>query len=194
MKTSTIVILVVVALLAIGGITIFSSYVSYNNKEVSLRAQSDAQIKVIEGYHDAMWKIITQKAGVTQEYAASFDSIYTHIMEGRYSGGSQDGSLMKWIQESNPSFDASLYKDLMNTIEVQRIAFKNAQEKEIDIIREHETLLKTMPSCWFISDKRPIEYTVVSSTKSKMTMETGLDDDVELFKKYFYPFPYTKPF
>ena len=104
-------------------------------------------------------------------------------MEGRYSGGSKDGSLMKWIQESNPSFDASLYKDLMNTIEVQRIAFKNAQEKEIDIIREHETLLKTMPSCWFISDKRPIEYTVVSSTKSKMTMETGLDDDVELFKK-----------
>ena len=75
------------------------------------------------------------------------------------------------------------YKDLMNTIEVQRLAFKNAQEKEIDIIREHEMLLKTMPSCWFISDKRPIEYTVVSSTKSKMTMETGLDDDVELFKK-----------
>ena len=183
MKTSTIVTLVVIALLAIGGITIFSTYVTYNNKEVSLRAQSDAQIKVIEGYHDAMWKIITQKAGVTQEYAASFDSIYTHIMEGRYSGGSKDGSLMKWIQESNPSFDASLYKDLMNTIEVQRIAFKNAQEKEIDIIREHETLLKTMPSCWFISDKRPIEYTVVSSTKSKMTMETGLDDDVELFKK-----------
>ena len=52
MKTSTIVTLVVIALLAIGGITIFSTYVSYNNKEVSLRAQSDAQIKVIEGYHD----------------------------------------------------------------------------------------------------------------------------------------------
>ena len=181
MKTSTIVTLVVIALLAIGGITIFSSYVSYNNKEVSLRAQSDAQIKVIEGYHDAMWKIISQKAQVSNEYRAGFDSIYTHIISGRYSQG--DGSLMKWIQESNPSFDASLYKDLMNTIEVQRIAFKNAQEKEIDIIREHETLLKTMPSCWFISDKRPIEYTVVSSTKSKMTMETGLDDDVELFKK-----------
>ena len=183
MKTSTIVALVVVALLAIGGISIFSVYVSYNNKEIELRAQSDAQIKVIEGYHDTMWKIISQKAGVTQEYATSFDSIYTHIMEGRYSAGSNDGSLMKWIQESNPSFDASLYKDLMNTIEVQRLAFKNAQEKEFDIIREHETLLKTMPSSWFISDKRPIEYTVVSSTKSKMTMESGIDDDVELFKK-----------
>ena len=109
MKTSTIVTLVVVSLLAIGGISIFSVYVSYNNKEVSLRAQSDAQIKVIEGYHDAMWKIISQKAGVTQEYAESFDSIYTHIMEGRYSGGSKDGSLMKGIKESNPSFDASLY-------------------------------------------------------------------------------------
>ena len=56
MKTSTFVTLVVIGLLAIGGISIFSAYVSYNNKEVSLRAQSDAQIKVIEGYHDGKRK------------------------------------------------------------------------------------------------------------------------------------------
>ena len=53
----------------------------------------------------------------------------------------------------------------------------------LDIIREHETLCQTYPSKWFVTNKTPIEYTVISSTKSKMTMETGIDDDVQLFNK-----------
>ena len=32
-----------------------------------------------------------------------------------------------------------------------------------------------------MTDKERIEYTVISSTRSKVVMETGLDDDVKLF-------------
>ena len=71
----------------------------------------------------------------------------------------------------------------MQTIEVQRLSFAKSQERMLDIIREHETLCNTYPSKWFVSNKTPIEYTVVSSTRSKITMETGVDDEVELFKK-----------
>lgn len=88
---------------------------------------------------------------------------------------------MKWIQESNPEFDASLYKDLMQSIEILRTEFQHAQEKELDIIREHTNLCTTYPSKWFVSNKEPIEYTIISSTKSKATMETGLDDDISVF-------------
>jgi hypothetical protein len=53
----------------------------------------------------------------------------------------------------------------------------------LDIVREHKTLCSTYPGKWFISNTTPIEYTVVSSTRSKDVMNTGLDDDVDLFKK-----------
>ena len=88
---------------------------------------------------------------------------------------------MKWIQEANPNFDTSLYKDLAQSIEIQRTEFQKVQERMIDIKREHEVLLTTVPSKWFISNKTPIEYTIISSTRSKVVMETGLDDDVSLF-------------
>ena len=103
-------------------------------------------------------------------------------MEGRYSGNG-DGSLMKWVTEQNPNFDTSLYKDLSQSIELLRTEFQKSQERMLDLIREHTTLCNTFPGRWFISNKTPIEYTVVSSTKSKVVMETGLDDDVDIFKK-----------
>ena len=165
----------------VGGITLLSSYFSYNNKEVSLREQAEAQRGKVEGVHDAMWKIISQKAQVSDQYRVGFDSIYTHIIEGRYSKG--DGTLMKWIKESNPNFDTSLYKDVMDAVEIQRTQFMKAQERMLDIKREHDILCKTYPSKWFISDTSEIKYTVVSSSRSKNTMDSGKDDNIELFKK-----------
>lgn len=179
MKKQNLIILCVIGVIVAG---IFMSYVNYNNREVSLRAESDAQRAKIEGVHDKMWKTLQQKAQVSNEYAQSFDSIYSHIMEGRYSnGGEGDGSLMKWIKESNPEFDASLYKDLMMSIETLRTEFQLSQERMLDIIREHKTLCSTIPGVWFVSDKSPIDYTVVSSSRSKATMQDGLDDDTDLF-------------
>lgn len=177
----TIVVIAIVVIFGLAVITTVGSYFSYNNKEVSLREQAEAQRGKVEGVHDAMWKIISQKAQVSNEYRAGFDSIYTHIISGRYSQG--DGSLMKWITEANPNFDTSLYKDLMDAIEVQRTQFMKAQERMIDIKREHSTLCKTYPGCWLISNTSEIEYTIISSTQSKQTMETGIDDNVDLFKK-----------
>jgi hypothetical protein len=88
---------------------------------------------------------------------------------------------MKWITEANPNFDTSLYKDVMDAIEGQRTIFSREQKKMLDIIREHSTLCKTYPGKWFISNTSEIEYTVVSSTKSKAAMETGIDDDTKLY-------------
>ena len=180
-STGTIVALALVCIIGFTIITMVGSYFTYNNQEIDLRQQCEAQRGKVEGVHDAMWKIISQKAQVSQEYRAGFDSIYTHIIEGRYSQG--DGSLMTWIKAANPQFDTSLYKDVMNSIEEQRTIFRKAQEVMIDKKREHETLCTQYPGRWFISDTSPSEYTIISSTTSKQVMETGVDDNVELFKK-----------
>jgi len=178
-SVKTIVMIALLVILAIGVLTCIGGYFTYNNQEVSLREQAEAQRGKVEGVHDAMWKIISQKAQVSQEYRAGFDSIYTHIISGRYSQG--DGTLMKWIKEANPQFDSSLYKDVMDAIEVQRTQFMKAQERMIDIKRQHSTLCKTYPGRWFISNTSEIEYTVISSSRSKMTMETGIDDETKLY-------------
>ena len=106
------------AIVALIGIIILVMMFSYKNDEVRLKNEFQAQSQKIEAVHDNMWKIIQQKAGVTREYAAQFDSIYSHIMDARYDNS--DGVLFNWIKESNPNFSVSLYQDLSITIEVQR--------------------------------------------------------------------------
>lgn len=163
-----------------GAITVAGMYFSYNNNEIALRAKAEAQVGKIEGVHDKMWKIIQQEAQITSEYKDAFAKIYPDIISGRYSGNG-DGSLMKWVTEQNPNFDTSLYKNLMLSIETLRSEFQRNQETMLDLIREHKTLCTTYPGRWFISNTTEIEYTVISSTKSKVVMDTGIDDDVKLF-------------
>lgn len=168
-------VLVVLALIVVG------MYIKYNNEEVCLRKEAEAQKGKVETVHDTMWKVIKQKAGVTEEYRDTFEKVFPEIISGRYSQG--DGSTMKWIQESNPEFDTSLYKDLMQAIEVQRMYFNQAQTRMLDIIRQRETLIELIPAKFFISNKSKIDYTIISSTSTKTVVQTGIDDDVDLFKK-----------
>ena len=175
-----IILIALLVILGCGAATFAGMYFSYNNKEIALRAKAEAQVGKIEGVHDKMWKVIQQKAQVTTEYKDAFAKIYPDIISGRYSGEG-DGSLMKWVTESNPNFDTSLYTDLMQSIEILRSEFQRNQETMLDLVREHKTLCTTYPGRWFISNTMEIEYTVISSTKSKVVMETGIDDDVKLF-------------
>lgn len=178
--TKKVTIISIIAIIAMALFTVVGMYISANNQERQLRNLAEAQRGKIETQYDAMWKIIQQKAKVTDEYKDSFKEIFIGIIDGRYSKG--DGSLMKWIQESNPNFDSSMYKDLMNTIDIKRTEFMNTQNRMLDIIREHKNLCMTAPMCWFIANKAEIEYTIVSSTRTKETIQTGIDDDIELFE------------
>ena len=169
--------LIIVALLVI---ILVAMYFSYNNREVALRKEAEAQRGKIETVHDTMWKTLKQEAGVTDEYRKTFERIYPELIAGRYSGGNNE--LFKMIQEENPNFDTHLYNKLMQSIEVQRAHFASSQQRMLDIIRVRETLLESMPSKWFISNKSVIEYVVISSDNTADVMRSRRDNDVELFK------------
>lgn len=178
---SKIVSLSITVVIAVIGLTMLGLFFSVNNRDVSLRERAKEQKGNIENMRDAMWKILQQKASVTDQYKDAFSKIYPELIAGRYSD--KGGSLMKWIQESNPNFDVSLYKDLMVSIEIERKNFANEQKKMLDIIREHSTFIKSVPNKWFVSDTTSIKYTVISSTTTKKIMESGVEDDIDLFKK-----------
>ncbi len=156
--------------------------ISSSNKEVRLRNKIAAQEQVRESYFDKMWKIINQKAQVAEQYKDAFREIYPALIEGRY-GDEKGGTLMKWITENNPSFDVSLYKDLMSSIEAERTGFFMEQKKLTDLAREHADVRTTLPSSIFVGGRPAIEVTVVSSDKTKTVMQQGKENDVELFKK-----------
>lgn len=180
MSTKKIIALVssVIGVMVI--IILFAMNISIENNEIDLRETTVAQNKRCETYFDKMWKILTQKAGVTIQYKDAFMEIYPKLIEGRYSQG--DGSLMKWIQESNPDFDTSLYKDLMKSIEIERTGFFNEQSILIDMQREHKVYLQKAPSRWFLDDNlKPVDIKVITSSRTDEVYRTGKEDDIELF-------------
>jgi hypothetical protein len=180
MSTKKIIGLASVSIAVLTIIILFFMNISIENKEIDLRERTMAQNKKCEAYFDKMWKVLKQKAGVTDEYKEAFKEIYPKLIEGRYSKG--DGSLMKWVQESNPNFDVSLYQSLMRSIEVERTGFFNEQSSLIDMQREHSVYLRKKPNKWFLdSSLKPVEIKIITSLKTKDAYSTGLEEDIELF-------------
>ena len=91
MSTTAIIILSAVALLII----LAAMFFSYNNKEIALRKEADAQRGKIQTVRDRMFQIIREQANVSTEYREAFEKIYPEIIAGRYQNG---GGLMKWVR------------------------------------------------------------------------------------------------
>lgn len=169
MTSTAIVFLCIGVVLVI----LIAMYFSYNNKEIALRKESEAQLGKIETVRDRMFQIIREQANVSTEYREAFEKIYPEIIAGRYREG---GEVMKWIQEANPEFDTSLYRTVQNSMDVQRTAFKSTQDRLLDIIRQRDTLIESYPSRWFIANKSVIEYTPIATSDTKSVISSGIDD------------------
>lgn len=180
MSTKKIIALVASIFIAVMTIVIVSMNFSVQNSEIDLRETTISQNKRCEAYFDKMWKILKQKAGVTDQYKNAFKEIYPKLIEGRYSHGG--GQLMQWVQESNPAFDVSLYKSLMKSIESERTGFFNEQSTLIDMQREHKVYLQKAPNRWFLEDTlKPVDIKIITSSKTEDVYKTGKENDIELF-------------
>lgn len=169
-------ITLLIALVLGGGI--FAMYVNITNSEVRLRNKIEKQQESCEIFYTKLWEILKTKAGVADEYAEKFKEIQVGIMEGRYLTG---GNMMKWIQEANPEFDSSLYKDIMNSIEGERNGFFIEQVKLLDMVKQHKDMLKTIPSKWFLKNVEEIQVVVLKNQATKDAYETGTDSSPDLF-------------
>lgn len=152
---------------------------TYNKKFVSGKAaQTNCEL-----VFDNTWKKIQQQAGVADQYKTAFKDIYVNMMNARYANDSTSGkeTLMKWVTESNPTFDVSLYKTLMNTIEGSRNEFTMEQKKLVDVDRELKTMKVTFPNSLVLGGKADLEIKLVTSAKTEEAYKTGQENDVNLF-------------
>lgn len=156
-------------------------YASYNNGEVRLRNAIAAQQKSNEAVFDNCWKTVQQIAQVADRYKDGFREVFAGLTEARHYD--KGGSLFKWVSESNPAFDPSLYTKLANAIETHRLSFTREQQKLIDLKREHDDIRMTIPGRWFVGSRPAVEIKVVTSTRTEKTFTTGKDDDTDVFRK-----------
>ena len=174
MKTFLIILGVILVL----GVSFFSWKISVSNTEIKLRNKIETQQEVVEIFYTKLWEILKDQAGVANEYAEQFKEIQLGIMEGRYSSG---GEMMKWITEANPTFDVSLYKGLMNSINGERNGFFIEQKKLMDMAKIHRDMLMVFPEALIVGDREQIEIIVLKNTSTKKAFETGTDSLPGLF-------------
>lgn len=174
-------IIVVVGIFFTIGLMLVGTGISVYNKNVDLTTKYKAQVKSNEVIYDKVWKVISQKAQISNAAADKFKDVYTNIMDARY--GNTDNVMMNWIQEQNPQFDNSLFKDLSQSVEGLRAEFAMIQQKLIDIKREHDVFRTKFPNtiyCMVLGIKE-LELKIVTSSKTEKAFEIGKDDDVKLF-------------
>jgi hypothetical protein len=179
-NTILLVLAGVVAFLAI--VAVIMNF-SYKNSEIGLRNQAKAQQEANKVIFDKVWKVIQQKAQITDKYASDFKEIYGGIMHERYQGDAKQSPMFKWITEHNPTFSVELYKDLADAVEANRAEFARVQNRLIDIKREHDNLRQKFPSSIFVGDKSELDIQIVTSDKTTQVFQTGKENEVDLFKK-----------
>ena len=159
-------------------------FVSVKNTEVGLRNAITAKMKDNESEFDNMFKKIAQTAQVTDAQKNALKEIFIEHAQAR-SAGSKGGSLATWVQESVPNVDTTTFNNLQNIISGSRDRWTMRQKELIDLSREHQNLLMRFPSSIVCSafGAQPITITVITSTHAKEAMQTGTDDNIDVFQK-----------
>lgn len=158
---------------------IASMWIGASNDEVHLRNLAAAEQDKCKLVHDNVWKTIKQKGGVTEGAYDKFREVFKDIFSERYQGGG--GSLAKVITENNPTFDMSLYQDLLRTIEAKRQEYMVAQSKLRDIKNSHDDLRGSFPSSIFVGGRPELKIILVTSDTTESVYGSGRDNDIETF-------------
>lgn len=156
-----------------------AGYVSVYNTEVSLRNTAAAQWNVTQGFHDKMWKILKEKAQITEQYRATFNEIYPKLIKGRYEQNSK--LLAQFITEANPNFDTSLLHNLMVSVEAERTGFFNEQKKLQNIQQEYNSLLESFFARFVVGGKAKMDYKMITSDATEEVFKSGKDNNVGVF-------------
>jgi hypothetical protein len=155
------------------GIAVVSWYVGTYNHAIDLEKQFTASVENREALYDNMVKQVQEKFKVAKFERKTVIAMIDAVTEGR-----TGGNLFKMVQEQSPAGEVSqdLFKEVLATIGGKRDEFTRSQQNIMQIVAEHAKLREKIPSSIVVGSRSPLEWTVVSSTATKETMESGVDD------------------
>jgi hypothetical protein len=166
------VILSIAALVIVISLVVFTLDVHYNNLHVDYHNRYAADSAKIENRIYTMWNIISDKYSIKEDYFEEFREIAIIHRD----AFSRNGAVAMWIHTNFQQLDASVYREVMASIESERLAMENAQNNILNVCKFHNDLVTKRISCWFITDKTPLTWDVISSPETEEIMKTHRDE------------------
>lgn len=150
MSNSIKILLAFLALCVFGATCTTLSVVSVNNNLIAQEAGLQAQYDQDRNNYSNYFNKIKEMAQVPEMYAKDLQDTYSKALQGRY-GADGSKAMFQFIQEHNPNFDGSLYKNIQQAMEAGRNSFEADQKSLLDKKRVYETTLGTFPNSVFAS-------------------------------------------
>jgi hypothetical protein len=166
------VIWAVAALIIVIPLVVFTLDVHYNNLHVDYHNRYAADSAKIENRIYTMWTIISDEYSINEVYFEQFREI-AKIHRDAFS---QNGAVAQWIFTNFQQLDASVYRKVMASIESERLAMENSQNHILNVCKFHNDLVTKRISRWFIADKKPLAWDVISSPETEEIMKTRRDE------------------
>lgn len=175
-----IIALVVLGVLAIIGMTLFSSYRQAYDYGNSMENQLKAKQMDNKNIYAQYVQKVSEIAQVPEMYRDDLTKVISAAIEGRYGEGGSKATF-QWLQEQNPTLDPSLYVKVQQVIEAGRSNFENGQRGLIDIRRQYETKLGSFwGGMWLRFAGYPKvnlnDFDIVSTAKADAVFEAKKED------------------
>lgn len=184
MKKGLIVILALIVVVVLGVLGWVSMYSSAHDNAVSFEENIKKYYDASESQLSTYTLTIQEKVQIADKYKDGLKDVIESYFKGRE--GVDQKFVMSYVQQHVPNLDSKMYQELMVTIDSGREKFNNLQKMKIEQCTEYGKFRKGFWNSKILDKDvfpgKDIEHycTVVSDTRTKNAMKTGVQEVIKL--------------